>query len=203
MAARRVVLQMGMSLDGFVAGSPNGKGAPIAVFARSASQPAEFDPWGLPPEAPELTSRKLDWLRAAGAHLMGRATYEQMAAFWPSAVDDYAAPMNEIPKVVFSTTLERADWPETRIARGDLAEEMARLKQEPGSDVVVHGGARFAQSLSRLGLIDEYRLVVHPIALSDGLPLFSELDEPLHLTLIEAQTFEGGAALHVYRPSDK
>jgi dihydrofolate reductase len=194
---------MGMSLDGFVAGSPNGTGAPIAVFARSLSQPAELDPWGLPPEAPELTSRKLDWVRAAGAHAMGRATYEEMAAFWPSATDDYAAPMNEIPKVVFSTSLERADWPETRIARGDLAEEIGRLKQEPGNDVIVHGGAQFAQSLSRLRLIDEFRLVVHPIALSEGLPLFSELAEPLRLTLTEAQTFEGGAALHVYRPVDR
>ena len=203
MAARKVVLQMGMSLDGFVAGSPSGDGEPIAVFARSASQPPEFDPWGLPPEAPELTSRKLEWVRAAGAHVMGRTTYEQMAAFWPSATDDYAAPMNEIPKVVFSKTLARAEWPETRIARGDAGEEIARMKEETGDDMIVHGGARFAQSLSRLGLIDEYRLVIHPIALSAGLTLFADLAKPLHLTLVEAQTFEGGAALHLYRPSDR
>src|SRR6266700_4649312 len=97
---RRVVLQMGVSLDGFVAG-PGG----------------ELD-WGLPPEDQDVTAWKADSVRRAGTHIMGRVTYEQMAAHWPSATGPYAAPMNDIPKVVFSTTLEKAGWAETRIARG-------------------------------------------------------------------------------------
>jgi hypothetical protein len=78
--------------------------------------------------------------------------------------------MNEIPKVVFSKTLERADWPETRIARGDLAKEIARLKREPGNDLIAYGGASLDQGLSRLGVVDEYRLMVEPAGLGAGLP---------------------------------
>jgi dihydrofolate reductase len=131
---------------------------------------------------------------------MGRVTYEEMASHWPTSDSDYAAPMNEIPKVVFSTTLERADWPETYIASGDLAEEVERLKREPGKDLIAYGGARLDQALSRLGLVDEYRLMVQPAALGDGLPLFKDLETPLQLELVEATTYSTGAATHVYRP---
>jgi dihydrofolate reductase len=132
---------------------------------------------------------------------MGRATYQEMAGFWPTSDDPYAAPMNDIPKVVFSATLEHAEWPDSRIARGDLAEEVAELRREPGKDMVAWGGAAFAQSLTRLGLVDEYRLVLQPVALGDGLPLFKGLAAPLRLELVDAQTYDTGAALHVYRPA--
>jgi dihydrofolate reductase len=132
---------------------------------------------------------------------MGRNTYEEMAEFWPTSDDAYAAPMNDIPKVVFSSTLEHAEWADTRIARGDLAEEIAQLKREPGKDMIAWGGAAFAQSLSRLGLVDEYRLILQPVALGDGFPLFKDLTEPLRFELIDAQTYSTGAALHVYRPA--
>jgi dihydrofolate reductase len=132
---------------------------------------------------------------------MGRVTYEEMASVWPTSSSQYAQPMNDIPKVVFSKTLERADWPETRIARGDLAEEVERLKSEPGNDLIAYGGARLDQSLSRLGLVDEYRLMIEPAALGVGLPLFKDLVEPLQLNLIDARTFAGGVAIHIYRPS--
>jgi dihydrofolate reductase len=132
---------------------------------------------------------------------MGRNKYEEMAEFWPTSDDDYAAPMNDIPKVVFSKTLERADWPDSRIARGDLAEEIAALKREPGKDMLAWGGAAFAQSLTRLGLVDEYRLILQPVALGEGLPLFKHLNAPVLLELVDAQTYDTGAALHVYRPS--
>jgi dihydrofolate reductase len=177
-----VVLQMGVSLDGFVAG------------------PGRAGDWGLPPEHEDVTAWKLESVRQAGAHIMGRVTYEQMAAHWPSATGAYAAPMNDIPKVVFSRTLEKAGWADTRIARGDLAGEITRLKREPGNDVIVHGGATFVQALSRLSLIDEYRLVIQPVALGNGLPLFRDLPAPLHLELAEARTFPHGTVIHVYRP---
>jgi dihydrofolate reductase len=157
--------------------------------------------WGLPPEDPALKERKLEWLRDAGLHVMGRATYEEMAEFWPRSDAAYAAPMNEIPKVVFSRTLERAEWADSRIARGDLADEIAELKREPGKDMIAWGGATFAQSLTRLGLVDEYRLVLQPVALGDGLPLFKDLTAPLRLELVDARTYNTGAALHVYRPA--
>jgi dihydrofolate reductase len=178
---RRVVLQMGVSLDGFVAG-PDGT----------------MD-WGLPPEHEDVTAWKAESVRRAGTHIMGRVTYEQMAAHWPSATGAYAAPMNDIPKVVFSRTLDKAGWNDTRIARGDLAEEIARLKREPGNDLMAHGGATFLQSLSRQNLIDEYRLVTQPVALGNGLPLFRDLPAPLRLELAEARTFPDGTVINIYR----
>lgn len=181
---RTLILSMGVSLDGLVA-RPGRLGA---------------GGWGLPPEDPALKQRKLGWFDAVEVHLMGRVTYEEMAQFWPVSDDPYAAPMNEIPKVVFSRTLERADWAETRIASGELAAEIAQLKQEGGGEMLAWGGAAFAQSLSGCGLVDEYRLILQPVVLGEGLPLFGGLTEPLHLTLVEAHTYDSGAALHVYRP---
>jgi len=182
---RKLVLQMGLSLDGLVA------------------RPGKFGAggWGLPPEDPALTARKLDWLGNADLHLMGRATYEEMAAVWPYSDGEYAKPMNDIPKVVFSKTLTRADWPESTVASGNLADEIGALKREPGKDLIAWGGASFAQSLTKLRLVDEYRLVLQPVALGDGLPLFAGLTAPFVLNLIEARAYGDGAVLHIYRPA--
>jgi dihydrofolate reductase len=178
---RRVVLQMSVSVDGFVAGPQGGLGGSL-------------------PEDEDLTGWKLDQLHQTGLHIMGRVTYEQMAAHWPTATDQYAAPMNELPKVVFSKTLERADWNNSTVARGDTAEEIAQLKREPGKDIMAHGGAAFIQALSNLGLIDEYRMVIEPMALGNGLPMFKDLPAALRLNLVEAKTFSTGTAAHVYQP---
>jgi len=179
---RQVILQMSVTLDGYVAG-PGGDGD-----------------WGLPPEHPDVRAWKVASLRRVGTHIMGRVTYEQMAGYWPTATGDYAAFMNDLPKVVFSKTLPTAEWATSRIARGDLTEEIAALKGEPGGEIFAHGGAAFVQALSRRGLIDEYRLVIHPVALGNGLPLFRDLAKPLRLDLAEAENFPGGAVIHVYRP---
>jgi dihydrofolate reductase len=107
--SRCLVLQMGVSLDGFVAGPPE-DGNSTPVLAPSAEQSPTLDTGrGLPPEDPALTQWKVASVQEVGTHIMGRVTYEEMAAHWPSATDVYAAPMNEIPKVVFSKSLERAD----------------------------------------------------------------------------------------------
>ncbi len=179
---RPVVLQMGVTLDGFVHGA---KG---------------YEDWGLPPEEDEVVAWKVAALREAGTHIMGRVTYEAMAAVWPTTTGVYADVMNEIPKVVFSRTLTSADWPESRIASGDLAQEIVRLKREPGGVILAHGGATFVDALIRQGLIDEYRLVVHPVAIGNGTGLFTALREPLRLHLIESRTSSSGTAIHVYRP---
>jgi len=179
---RRVVLQMGVTLDGYVAG-PGGEGD-----------------WGLPAEHPDVRAWKVASLRQVGTHIMGRVTYEQMAAHWPTAAGDYAAFMNKLPKVVFSKTLPAAEWAGSRIARGDLAEEIAALKSESGGEIMAHGGAAFVQALSRLGLIDEYRLVILPVALGNGLPLFKDLAGPLRVDLAEARSFPDGTVIHVYQP---
>jgi dihydrofolate reductase len=180
---RKVIVLMSMSLDGFVAPA---KGAEDHRAA---------------PEDPALKQLKLAWLRQVGIHAMGRVTYQEMAEHWPASTDAYAAPMNELPKVVFSKTLEKAEWNDSRVARGDLAEEIASLRAEPGGDIIAWGGASFVQALSRAGLVDEYRLVINPIALGRGLPLFKDLDAPVRLHLLQATTYENGATLHVYRPT--
>jgi dihydrofolate reductase len=172
---------MGMSLDGYVASDREHPGASV-------------------PEDDALISWKLDRVARAGAHLMGRATYQEMAASWPTSAHPYAAPMNDIPKVVFSRTLSEGSWAATRTARGDLAAEIAALNEEPGPDVLVHGGASFAAALAAQGLIDEYCLVIQPVALGRGQALFAELPAALPLDLIEARSFQCGVVVHIYRP---
>ena len=180
---RRVVLQMGVTLDGYVAG-PGGEGD-----------------WGLPPEHPDVRAWKVASLDRVGTHIMGRVTYEQMAAYWPDATGDYAAFMNKLPKVVFSATLPAAGWAGTRIARGDLATEIAALKAEPGGEIMAYGGAAFVQALSGHRLIDEYRLVILPVALGAGLPLFKDLPRPLRLDLADSRSFSDGTIINVYQPT--
>ena len=179
---RRLILQTSLSIDGYV-----------AALDRS-------HPWNEGNGDEAVRRWILDSVWGAGAHLMGRVTYEEMSTAWPGSTSDFARPMNEIPKVVFSRTLERADWAETRIARGDLREEVDRLKREPGNDLIAYGGATLDQALTRLGLVDEYRLMIQPAALGAGLPLFRDLPAPLQLDLVEATTSTTGVALHVYRP---
>ena len=137
-------------------------------------------------------------------HVMGRVTYQEMAAHWPTSSSPFAAPMNDVPKVVFSSTLERAEWPESRIARGPLAEEMAALRDEVGDGVVlVHGGPSFARAVTAQGLVDEHRLVVWPVVAGhrEGERWFGDLAEPQSLQLLSSVDFPDGSGVRVYRRS--
>jgi dihydrofolate reductase len=182
---RNVVLYMSMSLDGYVASEREHPGVAI-------------------PEGAELKQWKLDRISKAGAHLMGRKSYQQMSSFWPQSDDPYAAPMNDIPKIVFSKTLDDADatWPTSRVARGELATEIAAITAEPGPDVIVWGGAEFAGALAA-DLIDEYRLLIQPLVLGQGLALFAQLPESRHLNLVEATPFPSGIVVHIYQPQSR
>jgi dihydrofolate reductase len=135
-------------------------------------------------------------LSNAGAHLVGAATYAGWATFWPGAAGPFAKAMNEILKVVFSNSLTSAEWGETEIAAGDLAESVTRLKRErSGGYLLAHGGTRLARSLVETGLIDEYRLVVHPVVLGAGERIFHA---PLTLAPVSTTVFSGGAVAHVF-----
>jgi dihydrofolate reductase len=149
------------------------------------------------PEPEGLKRWKLDRIRRAETHIMGRVTYEQMAGYWPTSTDDYAAPMNEIPKTVFSKKLDEAAWAGSSVARGDLTDEIEALRRQPGGEIIAWGGANFAQSLSRARLVDEYVLVIKPVALGSGLPLFADLPGALRLDLIEAKTLRQHGAPHL------
>jgi dihydrofolate reductase len=173
-----LVLKMSVSLDGYVA-PPDGSAGWIAAGGSD-----------------DGFSWTVGTVSGAAAHLMGAATYTGWSGYWPSASGPFAKPMNEIPKVVFSNSLTSADWGETAIAAGDLAASVRRLKRErPDGYLLAHGGARFARSLVETGLIDEYRLVIHPVILGAGEPLFRT---PLTIDPVSTSVFSGGAVAHVF-----
>ena len=179
---RQVIMQFTISLDGYS----------CDPFAQLPGLMDDVDD-------PEQEQYFLDRIGRAGTHIMGRTTYQEMARFWPEAHDHPVAPfMNNTPKVVFSKTLQTADWPESRIASGDTAEEIAKLKAEPGGEILAHGGIAFQQSLARLDLVDEYRLWVVPAAVGKGEPLFTGLDRPLTLRPVTSRVFRCGLVELVY-----
>jgi dihydrofolate reductase len=180
---RKLILQMQMSLDGYAAG-PDGE---LEWIFEDID--AEYEEWGS------------EQLWNTGLHVMGRATYRDMAAHWPTSTEPYAPPMNAIPKAVFSRTLKTAGWGESRIVSGDLAPEIARLKQEPGKPMRAYGGVSFARALIGTGLIDEYHLIVHSIALGRGLAPFGGLAAPLRLRLAETKIFQTGIVAQVLHPA--
>jgi dihydrofolate reductase len=213
---RKLILKMSISVDGFVCG-PDG----------------ELD-WIFKSYDSGATDWTMKTLWNAGIHIMGSRTFRDMAAHWPTSDEVFAAPMNEIPKAVFtkkglikSPSIEsitaaskdtsrsngvngtillndkqfkKTNWEGSEVIGGDLAKEIGRMKQQLGKDILAHGGARFAQNLVSLGLVDEYRLLIHPIVLGTGLPLFSGLTAPVHLKLVDKETFDSGAAAHIYQP---
>jgi len=185
---RKIVVMMSVSVDGFMEG-PN----------------REID-WHLVDE--ELHQHFNDELATMGAFLDGRVTYELMAAYWPTADRDPASTAPEVefariwrdmPKLVFSTTLERADW-NTTIVREVDPEAIAALKAQPGGDLAV-GGADLAAAFRRLDLVDEYRLYVHPVVLGKGKPLFAPEDTWTGLRLVGTGTFGSGVVLLRYQPT--
>jgi dihydrofolate reductase len=177
----QVVFKINASIDGFVA-KPDGDTK--WIFEHFS---ADGGAWTL-----ELVS-------SAAVHVMGRNLYGVMESYWPTtSTDPIAAPMNAIPKVVFSTTLAEATWGPARIERGPLAPAIAALKAETDGPILVHGGAGLARSLSREGLIDVYHLILHPVAIGAGLPIF---DTQVNLRLAEARPFSSGATLLTYEPA--
>lgn len=196
---RDLILAMSASLDGFVCGP---KGESEWIFSGDQQAIA----W------------KVQVASNAGLHIMGSRTFRSMAAYWPTASGVFAAPMNRIPKAVFSkqgAALLRAaatprtgplqpgaeSWAQAHVASGDLADEIARLKGQDGKPIVAHGGASFARSLIAANLVDEYALMLYPIALGQGLPIFSRLSAPRPLRLVSSKAFPGGAMAQVYRPA--
>lgn len=206
---RDLILKMSISIDGFVAGAAGEIGW---MFGRDQEAKA----WSV-----EAVSK-------AGLHIMGSRTFRTMAAFWPTSTDPFAPAMNQIPKAVFSrqgqvilssmgaaappragaasaspTELQPGarTWTEAYVASGELAQEVARLKAQAGGPIIAHGGASFARSLVAYGLVDEFALHVHPIALGNGLSIFSDLSAPMTLKLVRAINFPGGSLAHIYRPA--
>jgi dihydrofolate reductase len=136
---------------------------------------------------------------AADAMLCGRVTYEEWAAYWPEADSEMAGYMNGTPKYVASTTLDEAGWQNSRLLEGDVPVAVGRLKQEPGGDIAMSGSATLARSLLRHGLIDELRLMIHPVVVGKGARLFGE-GEHHPLRLADSKTFGTGVIFATYAP---
>jgi dihydrofolate reductase len=183
---RKLIYSMMVSLDGFV------------------ETPGRSLDWVLMDE--ELHSFANEQARELGTFLYGRRLYEVMAAYWPTADADPAAPAYLLdfariwkgtPKLVFSTTLEQVGWNSTLVKHVD-PDEISRLKQQAGSDIDV-GGPTLAATFMRLGLIDEYRLLVHPVILGSGTPFFPAMEDRIALQLVETRTFGSGVVYLRYR----
>ena len=154
----------------------------------------------------EFNTFAIDQLEAADMLMFGRVTYEMMAAYWPTPAamgDDpvVAEKMNTIPKLVFSRTLAQAEWSHTRLVKTDAAAEVSKQKEQSGKDILIFGSARLAATLTAPGLIDEYRVIINPVILGGGTPLFQGIHQKLNLKLLQARTFGSGNVLLYYRPA--
>ena len=210
---RDLILKMSISVDGFVSDL---EGRNTWMFG--ADQEAKA--WSV------------EYIWSAGLHVMGSRSFRDMASYWPTSTDQFAPPMNQIPKAVFSrrgpaglrnvsttAALDEAravnagtgqpaamqpggeSWAQAYVASGELVEEIAALKAQEGKPIVAHGGVSFARSLVARGLVDQFALMVSPVALGKGLPLFCELAAPMRLKLTSAKAFPGGAMAQIYRPA--
>jgi dihydrofolate reductase len=149
-------------------------------------------------------STLMEGLAAAGGFLLGRRTYEIFAAHWPKqpAEDPLAGTFNDLPKYVVSTTLaEPLAWANSRLIRGDVPVELAKLKSEPGKELQIIGSGELVQTLIGRGLVDEYRLMIHPILLGSGRRLFREGDAPTRLRLTDVKPTTTGVLIATYQPA--
>lgn len=140
-----------------------------------------------------------------GALLFGRVTYELMASYWPTEAakrDDplIAELMNSLPKIVFSRTLQKVEWEHTRLVKRNFIEIVSELKNEDGKDVAIFGSSDLAVTLMEHGLIDEFRVMINPVVLGNGKPLFQGIKSKLDLRLIKTRTFKSGNILLYYEP---
>lgn len=157
--------------------------------------------WAGPYFGPGSAAASLASLQDSGAFLMGRVTYELFAAQWPDATGEYADYLNAMPKYVFSSTLNEAQWTNTQVISGDVAEAVAELKSTPGQDLMVYGHGRFGQTLVDAGLVDELTLLVVPVFVADGTPLYRPGGTAQDWELVSAGPgHDPGLASLTYRP---
>lgn len=186
---RKVIVSMNITLDGFMSGANR-----------------ELD-WHFQSWTDEMAESACGQLSKADTILLGRVTYRAMAGYWTAAIIDpsfprgdigFAEMMNNHTKVVFSKTMTTPEWHNTRLAKGNITDEIARLKRQQGKDMIIYGSGSIVSTLMRLGLVDEYRIWVHPVILGKGRPLFNGLREKLKMNLFKTETFDSGVVILYY-----
>lgn len=191
---KKVIVSINVTLDDFMAG-PNG----------------ELD-WHFPHWNEEMTAFAHDQLRSVDTILLGRVTYEAMADYWPAAAHnlestireiEFAEMMNNYKKIVFSTTMKTADWENTTLEKGIVAGSIQHLKRSTGAaarDIIVYGSGSIVRALARLGLVDEYRIWVHPVIIGQGRPLFQNVRHNINLRLTATKRFSSEVIILFYQP---
>lgn len=188
---RRLIASVFVTLDGYMVG------------------PNEDMSWVMNNFNDEMAKYAGDLMESMDTIVLGRVTYEIMTNVWPANTEETApgaAKMNAAPKIVFSRTLDKAEWGKyenARVVHDHAAEEIGNLKRLPGKNMVIYGSAKLVQSFSQLGLIDEYQLLVHPLVLGAGKPLFAKMTQPLPLRLLRTESYKNGVVVLYYEPERK
>jgi dihydrofolate reductase len=187
---RKLIATMWVTLDGFIAG-PND----------------EMD-WIIVDES--MGNYESNFVSMADTLLLGRVTYQSFAGAWPHVPEnpeaakeevEYAHKLNAMHKVVFSKTLDSVEWNNSSLLNEIIPAEITKMKQEPGKDMIIYGSASLIQALMKLGLIDEYQFLVHPVVLGSGKPLFKDITDKINLKLLKTETYSSGVILLYYQPA--
>ena len=186
---RKLKLQMQMSIDGYVA-RPNGE--------------QDWMTWNPDDEFLQFINSLID---SSDTLLLGRKMTDGFVSHWENTVRSnpdnlFAKKLVDIPKVVFTKTLDKSPWNNTTLAKGNLADEIASLKKQNGKDIIVYGGAGFVSSLIKKGLIDEYHLIVNPVAIGNGMTIFKSLDRMQKFSPIQSKLYPGGKIVLSYKPNN-
>ena len=188
---RNIIVSMRVTLDGFIAG-PNGAMDWMEEFIDES-----------------LANYESELQKTVDVTLFGRVTYQGFESFWPQVARDPASPkglveyaqqLNAMCKIVFSKTLSRAEWNNAALVQEIVPEEIIHMKQEPGRDMVIYGSASIVRTLTNLGLIDRYHLLVYPVVLGSGKPLFQDIVHKVKLSLVSTKTHPSGVVVLSYQP---
>jgi dihydrofolate reductase len=189
MTMRKLKLQVQMTVDGRIAG-PNGE--------------LDFMEWNWDDQLKQYVD---DLTEPVDCLILGRKLAEGFIPYWADVATNPDHPeftagqkYTDTHKVVFTKTLDKPEWANTVLAKGDLVEEITNLKQQAGQDIIAYGGATFVSALIKHGLIDEYHLFINPVALGNGLPIFQELESRQNLTLVQSRSFDCGIVVLCYKP---